>query len=104
MAVPHPGYDEVILTTPDSAQPCNSLACARAGRTAEVIVTYGVLNHPGASMHSRAALRPESWGTSVPVCAACWDRTRQVAEKYRPGQVARDRAASAAPPPPMGRP
>jgi hypothetical protein len=79
-----PGYDEIILTTPASPQPCNSLACASAGRLAEVIVTYGMLNDPGACLYARQALWRESWGKSVPMCAACWNDTRQVAMKYRP--------------------
>jgi hypothetical protein len=57
----HPGYDQIILTAPDSPRPCNSLACSRAGRLAEVIVTYGTLADPGASPHSASALWPESW-------------------------------------------
>jgi len=79
-----PGYDEIILTTPDSLRLCHSRACSRAGRLAQVIVSYGVLADPGASPHSRDALWPECWGGSYPMCAACWDDTRQVAVKYRP--------------------
>ena len=59
---------------------------------AAVIVTYGTLADPGASPHSRSALWPESWGQSVPMCAACWGDSRQVAVKYRP------RLSIAAPP------
>ena len=104
MTISYPGYDEVILTTPDSPRPCNSLACARAGRTAEVIVTYGVLNDPGASYHARGALWRESWGVPVPMCVACWDSSRQVAVKYRPGVVIRGHIGPAAgPQPPKGR-
>ena len=105
MITAHPGHDEIILTTPDAPQPCNSLACARAGRLAEVIVTYGVLNDPGASPHNRAALWPESWGHSVPMCTGCWEQARQVAVKYRPGLVIRGLTGPAAgAQPPMGRP
>jgi len=85
-----PGYDEVVLTAPDGAQVCNSLACARAGTLAEVIVTYGVLNDPGASIYARGALWRESWHTPVPMCGACWDSSRQVAAGYRPGLVVMD--------------
>ena len=105
MITAHPGHDEIILTTPDAPQPCNSLACARAGRLAEVIVTYGVLNDPGASYHARGALWRESWHKAVPMCTDCWDSSRQVAIKYRPGVVVRDLTGpAAAPQPPMGRP
>jgi hypothetical protein len=86
------GYDEVILTAPDAARLCNSRGCAEAGTLAEVIVTYGVLNDPAASYHSRGALWRESWGTPVPMCAACWDSSRQVAVRYRPGLVIIDAA------------
>jgi hypothetical protein len=99
----YPGYDEVTLTTPDSPRPCNSLACARAGRLAELIVTYGVLNDPGAGYHDRGALWRESWHQPVPMCTDCWDSSRQVAIKYRPGLVVCDRTASAPPQPPMER-
>ena len=84
MITAYPGYDEIILTTPPSPRLCYSRACSRAGRLAQVIVSYGVLADPGASPHSRDALWPESWGGSYPMCAACWDDTRQVAVKYRP--------------------
>jgi hypothetical protein len=103
VTTPSPGYDEVILTTPDSARPCNSLACARAGRAAEVIVTYGVLNDPAASYHARAALWRESWHKPVSMCTDCWDSSRQVAIKYRPGLVVRDLTAPATPRPPTER-
>jgi hypothetical protein len=66
-----PGYDEVVLTVPDSGRLCNSLACARADRVAEVIVTFGVLNDPGAGYHARAALWRESWHMSIPLCGSC---------------------------------
>jgi hypothetical protein len=82
-----PGHDEVILTAPDGARLCNSLACAQA---AEVIVTYGVLNDPGASLYSREALWRESWQKPVPMCGACWEHSRQVAARYRPRLVVTD--------------
>jgi hypothetical protein len=51
-----PGYDEVVLTAPDGSRLCNSRGCAQAGRLAEMIVTYGVLNDPAAGYHHRRAL------------------------------------------------
>jgi hypothetical protein len=42
-----PGWDEIILTRPDGASLGHSLGCARAGRSAQVIATFGTLNDPG---------------------------------------------------------
>ncbi len=39
---------------------------------------------------ARGALWRESWGQSYPMCATCWDSSRQVAVKYRPGLVVFD--------------
>jgi hypothetical protein len=100
VSVPDPGYDEVVLTASASPHPCNSRGCAVAGTLAAVIVTYGVLADPGASPHDRAALWPESWGHAVPMCAGCWEQTRQVAVKYRPGLVIRDCTGAPAAPQP----
>jgi hypothetical protein len=90
VTIPEPGCDEVVLTAPDSAALCHSRACADAGTVAEVVVTFGVLNDPFASYHSRGALWRESWHKPVPMCGACWDSSRQVAVKYRPGLVVID--------------
>jgi len=85
-----PGYDQVVLTAPDTGRLCNSRGCADAGKLAEVIVTYGVLNDPGASLYARGALWRESWHKPLPMCGACWESSRQVAVKYRPGLVVID--------------
>jgi hypothetical protein len=85
-----PGRDEVLLCAPDSGQLCTSLACARAGRAADVNVTYGMLNDPGASLYARGALWRECWGRSYLLCGACWDQSRQVAARYRPALVVID--------------
>jgi hypothetical protein len=92
-----PGRDEIIVTTPDGDSLCNSLGCARAGRTAQVIVTFGTLNDPGARYHDRGAFWREMWGRSFPLCGTCWEQIRQVGAKYRPHLVvigARPTAAS----------
>ena len=102
MTIREPGCDEVVLTAPDSAALCNSRACADAGRLAKVIVTFGVLNDPFASCHSRGALWRESWHKPVPMCGTCWDSSRQVAVKYRPGLVVID-ATGDGPAPAAGR-
>jgi hypothetical protein len=100
-----PGHDEVVLTAPQGAWLCHSLACAQAGRAAEVVVTFGVLNDPGASPYSREALWRECWHTPVPMCGACWQRSRQVAARYRPRLVVIDATrAPAAPQASGGRP
>jgi len=70
---------------------CNTLACVRAGRAAELIVTYGVLSDPGSPpYHVHGALWREQWGRSYPLCGACWEQARQVAARYRPGLVTID--------------
>jgi len=79
-----PGHDEVLLTAPEGARLCSSRGCADAGTLAEVVVTYGVLNDPGASLYSREALWKEAWHQPYPMCGACWEHSRQVAARYRP--------------------
>jgi hypothetical protein len=81
-----PGRDEVILTGADGSGLCNSLACARAGRAAEVVATFGTLNDRGAACYDRGSL----WRERYPLGGACWRRTRQIAVKYRPGVVITD--------------
>jgi hypothetical protein len=88
--LPFPGRDEIILTAPGSARLCNSLACARAGRAADVIATFGTLNDAGAAYYDRAGLWREQWGRSYPLCGGCCEQTRQVAAKYRPRLVVTD--------------
>jgi hypothetical protein len=92
-----PGRDEIVLSAPDGDALCNSLGCARGGRAAQVIATFGTLNDPGAGYHHRGALWRESWGHSVPLCGTCWEQTRQVAVKYRPGLVVIDARTAEAP-------
>jgi len=92
-----PGWDEIILTTPDGATLCNSLGCARARRAAQVVAMFGIFNDPGAGYHDRGALWRECWGQSYPLCGTCWEQTRQVAAKYRPGLVVIDTRAATAP-------
>jgi hypothetical protein len=87
VSTPVPGYDEIVLSAPEAGQLCNTLGCKEAGRQAAVVVTYGVLNDPGAGYHDRQALWRECWGQSYPECRQCWDTACQVALKYRPGLV-----------------
>jgi len=91
-----PGYDEVVLTAADGARLCNSRGCADAGTLAEVFVTFGTLNDPGAGYHHRGALWRETWHTPVPMCGACWQSARQIAVRYRPRLAVTDAASPAA--------
>jgi hypothetical protein len=91
-----PGHDQVVLTAPDGALLCNSLGCARAGRAADVVVTYGMLNDPVAGYCHPQALWRECWRQSYPLCGACWEQSLQVALKYRPRLVIIDSTGSAA--------
>jgi hypothetical protein len=96
LARARPGYDEVVLTAPDGAALCNGRGCAEAGRLAGVVVTFGVLNDPGAGYQHRRALWRESWHKPAPMCAGCWESARQVAARYRPGLAVIDAAGPAA--------
>ena len=103
MSAAAPGRDEIVLGIPDGDTLCNSLGCARAGRAAQVIATFGIFNDPGAGYHDRGALWRECWGQAYPLCGTCWEQTRQVAAKYRPHLVVIDARAAAAPPAAGGR-
>ena len=87
MNAPLPSHDEIILTVSGAPHLCNDRAHRNQGRLAQVIVTFGQI---GALYEPRRALRPESWGRSVPMCAACWDTTREVVRKHRPNLVIHD--------------
>jgi hypothetical protein len=54
---------------------------------AEVIVTFGTL---GNAAWDRDAVWPDCWGHSYPMCAECFDLTRQVAQRHRPSLVITD--------------
>lgn len=84
---PGPGPDEIILTEPTAADLCSSLEHHRAERPAQVIVTLGQMGTPD---QHRQAVWMESWGRSYPMCAPCWEATRQVAQARRPGLVITD--------------
>ncbi len=75
MTIAAPGHDEIILTVPGAPHLCNDRAHRNQGRPAQVIVTFGQF---GTLHESRQALWPESWGRSVPLCATCWQATRQL--------------------------
>ena len=75
------GHDEIILTAPEGRCLCHDRQHRNLGTLADVIVTFGQLGVPGTP---RDAFWPEVWGRSCPMCAACWEATRQIAAKTRP--------------------
>jgi hypothetical protein len=81
---PRPGPNEIILTPPAPRDLCSSLEHRRAGRPAQVVVTLGPMGAPG---QYRQAVWMQSWGKSYPLCAPCWDATRQVAQARRPNLI-----------------
>jgi hypothetical protein len=95
MIAEFPHNDEIVLTRPEDGQLCNSLGCRQAGRTAVLVVTYGVLNDTGAGYHDRRALWRECWGQSYAACSSCWKSAHQVAFKYRPKLVVIDKTSLA---------
>jgi hypothetical protein len=84
MADPAPGPDEIVLSAPAAEELCSSLEHRRAGRQAQVVATLGPM---GTADEYRAALWLEAWGKSYPMCAPCWEATRQVAQAHRPALV-----------------
>jgi hypothetical protein len=89
-----PGPDEIALSAPAAGQVCTSREHRRAGRPAQVIVTLGPM---GAPDRHREALWLEAWGKPCPMCAPCWEATRQVAQAHRPGLVITDTRTPAGP-------
>jgi len=59
-----------------TGEPCHSLGCARRCVTAAVVVTFGAMP---------PLLWEESSGKTYPMCAPCWDLTRDTAERLLPG-------------------
>ena len=84
---PAPGHDQITVTAPDARTVCNSREHARLGVLAKVTVIFGEL---GTAAWYNDAVWPETWGCSYPLCAECWDLTRQVAQARRPGLVITD--------------
>ena len=83
---PTPGQDEITVATPPGRYLCHSLAHQRRGQLAEVLVTFGQLGtrwQPGALWQS-------CWNRTYPMCAPCWDTTRQTAQDHRPDLVIHD--------------
>jgi hypothetical protein len=97
MAESRPGFDEIALTDPPPGQLCNDRGHRNASRTADVLVTFGELG-----TRFRDDLWRESWHRSYPMCADCWERTRQTALKYRPSLTVRDLSHPPVPPAPGG--
>ena len=80
---PAPGHDQIIVTAPDGRQVCHSRGHARLGVLAEVVVTIGELG----TCWQPDAVFQDCWGRSYPMCAECWQATRDVAQARRPALV-----------------
>jgi hypothetical protein len=81
---PAPGHDQIVATAPAARTVCNSREHARLGVLADVMVTIGQL---GDAAWDNDALWPETWGHTYLMCSECWEATRQVAQRHRPGLV-----------------
>jgi hypothetical protein len=84
---PAPGHDQIIVTGPAARAVCHSREHARLGVLAGVVVTIGAL---GTAAWDKDAVWPDTWGHSYPMCHECWDHTRHVAKRHRPGLVITD--------------
>ena len=87
MTTTHPGIDAITLTIPPGRHLCSDRHHRNLGRLADVIVAFGQLGDPRIP---RECLWRECWGRSYPMCSACWETTRQIAQKARPHVVVRD--------------
>jgi hypothetical protein len=81
-----PGHDEILVTAPAGRTLCHSRQHARLGCLAEVTVTFGDLG----TRWQRDALWQDCWGRSYAMCGECWQTTRDIAQKARPGLVIHD--------------
>jgi hypothetical protein len=87
-----PGPDEITLSVPAARDTCHSLEHFRAGRPAQVRVTFGELGTRFAD-----DLWPECWHQSYPMCGPCWQATRRAAARRRPALVVRDMTGGTVP-------
>ena len=87
MTASRPGHDEITLAVAEGRHLCNDRQHRTLGKLADVVVIFGQFGIPGTP---RDAFWPECWGHSYPMCAPCWENTRQVAQKARPNLVIRD--------------
>jgi hypothetical protein len=83
-AADEPGPDEIVLSAPAARDLCHSLEHLRAGRPAQVRVTFGELGTRYAD-----GLWPECWHHSYPMCEPCWRATREAAVRRRPALAVR---------------
>jgi hypothetical protein len=83
-ATPEPGPDEIVLSAPATRELCHSLEHLRAGRPAQVRVTFGELGTLFAD-----DLWPECWHHSYPMCGPCWRAAHRTAAQRRPALVIR---------------
>jgi hypothetical protein len=79
-----PGRDEIVVTAAEGRHLCFSREHRAVGRLADVIVAFGQLG-----TRFTDELWHEAWGRAIPMCAACWEDTRRIAEALRPGLTVR---------------
>jgi len=91
-----PGYDEITLTIPRSRHLCSDRAHRRLGRLAYVIVIFGQLGDPRLP---RECLWRECWGSSYPMCSACWENARQIGAAPPRGTTPPGQGGPPTPPP-----
>ena len=84
---PEPGPDEITLSAPATGDLCHSLEHLRAGRAAQVRVTFGELGTLFTD-----GLWPECWHRSYPMCGPCWQATHCAAVRRRPALIVRGAA------------
>jgi hypothetical protein len=84
---PEPGPDEITLSAPATGDLCHSLEHLRAGRAAQVRVTFGELGTLFTD-----GLWPECWHRSYPMCGPCWQATCRAAGRRRPALIVRGTA------------
>jgi hypothetical protein len=72
------------VTAAEGRHLCFSREHRTVGRLADVIVAFGQLG-----TRFTDELWHEAWGRTVPMCAACWEDTRRIAQLLRPGLTVR---------------
>jgi hypothetical protein len=64
----------ITVSAPTGWRRCARLEHSIAGRTARVVITFGLLG-----THVRTTIFAACSGRSYPLCRECWDDTRQLA-------------------------
>jgi hypothetical protein len=74
-----PGPGQITVATPMGRPLCTTLAHRRAHVRAAVVVLFG--SQPS---HGLAGVFPGCWERSYPLCGACWEDTRRLAQQHPP--------------------